>query len=545
MENIKSKIIPNSMKKDIDVILEQQLFNANRYYAESNPKISELMNKELLNGPEVFLKRLRDRWDWHNLFYELLLEPSFTDIVRNREKELSPTEIDELIRIFSTSCCVDEATLVMSGAIKKYLDYNCKFISTTTEDINKEDASQFLITPPIETFFAQYQIDHLFYIYLIKFENEKSSSFKKKLLYKYHAGDDEIFNSRFKKRFEKYLKLNMSRTELLKEIKQYCIPNEYKVKHFYFTLEHPERRAIRDIIIYDNLNEKLIASNLIGISGFLLRKKILDYLNESEILKNNGFIYEYNKEIIVSALEKLKEERKCYMDKNVKPYKQRGDTCAICCMMMVLEYFGVIEKANWYDERRFYRIYGSKYMNGTPFSAIAYHFSKSGLVTNLYHEDENLFNNKKKALSSQDFDFAMDEYKSILNRAQLKGTNIVNGIKIDSKLIKQELEDGKLVVLAGEISGGYHAVLITGYEDEKFIVCDPLFKNKQVRSAEVIDKFMNTSIGKWFISVKNNSKNKDNLLMNLDEFQKTAIDMMNIVKENDINKVRTKDYDQK
>ena len=37
------------------------------------------------------------------------------------------------------------------------------------------------------------------------------------------------------------------------------------------------------------------------------------------------------------------------MIKEIKPYKQRGDTCAICCLMMVLEYYGKIEKANWYD----------------------------------------------------------------------------------------------------------------------------------------------------------------------------------------------------
>ena len=39
-----------------------------------------------------------------------------------------------------------------------------------------------LITPPVETFFAQYQIDHLYYIYLLKFDNSKSDEFKKYLL---------------------------------------------------------------------------------------------------------------------------------------------------------------------------------------------------------------------------------------------------------------------------------------------------------------------------------------------------------------------------
>lgn len=61
MENIKSKIIPENLKNNIDEIMEQQLFNANRYYAESNPEISNLMKKELYNNPETFLDRLRKR----------------------------------------------------------------------------------------------------------------------------------------------------------------------------------------------------------------------------------------------------------------------------------------------------------------------------------------------------------------------------------------------------------------------------------------------------------------------------------------------------
>ena len=68
MENIKSRIIPENIKYDIDEIMEQQLFNANRYYAESNPEISNLMRKELFQSPEEFLHKLKTRWDWHNSF---------------------------------------------------------------------------------------------------------------------------------------------------------------------------------------------------------------------------------------------------------------------------------------------------------------------------------------------------------------------------------------------------------------------------------------------------------------------------------------------
>ena len=82
MENIKSKIIPESLKRNIDETLTKQLFNANRYYAETNPNISHLINKELMDSPTEFLNKLIERWDWHNLYYELLLEPAYSNLVR-------------------------------------------------------------------------------------------------------------------------------------------------------------------------------------------------------------------------------------------------------------------------------------------------------------------------------------------------------------------------------------------------------------------------------------------------------------------------------
>ena len=261
---------------------------------------------------------------------------------------------------------------------------------------------------------------------------------------------------------------------------------------------------------------------------FLLRKNILEYLNNSQILLNKGFIYEFNNDIITGALERLKQERNRNMDKNIKPYKQRGDTCAIACLMMVLEYYQIMDKANWYDERRLYKVYGSKYMVGTPFSALAFHLSKNGLDTTIYHSDINLFNNDKKNLSENDFKCAMDEYKVYLDRAVSKGACAINGIDIDAKLLKEQLKDGKTIILAGELANAYHAILISGYEDDKFIVCDPLYKTKQIKSADELNKFMDTSIGKWFIAISDKTKEKGELMQNLDNFSSEASSLMNV-----------------
>ena len=214
------------------------------------------------------------------------------------------------------------------------------------------------------------------------------------------------------------------------------------------------------------------------------------------------------------------------MEKNVKPYKQRGETCAIVCMMMVLEYYKVIEKINWYDERRLYKIYGSKYMSGTPFSALAFHMAKNGLDTTIYHESQNLFENNHNVLSKENFYLALEEYKEYLEFAKNNGAKISNGILVNTDILKQKLQQGNLVILAGELSGGYHAILLTGYDKNRFIVCDPLYKTKQTRTFEEIENFMNTSIGKWFITVNDKTKEKENLISNLDKFNEEAVDFM-------------------
>lgn len=91
---------------------------------------------------------------------------------------------------------------------------------------------------------------------------------------------------------------------------------------------------------------------------------------------------------------------------------------------------------------------------------------------------------------------------------QKKSTKILNGINVNINLLKEKLEQGNLVILAGELPGGYHAILLTGYDDNNFKVCDPLYKDKQTRTFEKIEKFMDTSIGRWFISI-NDKINKN------------------------------------
>lgn len=519
--NIKSQIIPDEMKEKIDEILEQQLFNANRYYAESNSNIFELMRLEIFKPSTIFLDDLKSRWNWHNHFYEELLEPAYIELTDNNVNELTPLRMEELIKVYKTCCLVDEATLVTSGAIKKHLQEQLQNISIESEAVSKQDAIFMLLTPPIESFFVQYHIDHLSYLVLLKTGDERINKYKEYLLRHYHAYDEKIFESRFKKKFA--FKINNSVEELLNEIQSCKISDEYKIKHFYFTLEHKDRKAYRDIITYDNVDEKYIACQLIGISGFLFRKQILNYLNETNILPNNGYIYEYSNIEIVDGLNKLLDERRMLMQKAVNPYRQSADTtCAIACMLMVLDYYKMIPKVDRRYEKKYYNVYHSFYLDGTPFSALAWHFAKNDLETEIFHSELNIFSNSNNALPQDIFDKSMQEYKRFLQGAENKGAKVINGADINCETLKERLEEDKLVILAGQMGEYLHAILLCGYEDNNFIVCDPLVKQKQLKTYEEITAFMNTSIGKWYIAVKQKKKNKEILIDNLDKYQNDA-----------------------
>ncbi len=192
------------------------------------------------------------------------------------------------------------------------------------------------------------------------------------------------------------------------------------------------------------------------------------------------------------------------MKKNIKHYKQRGNTCAICCMLMVLSCYNVIDKINWYDERRLYRIYKSKYIDGVPFSAILYHLSKNNLDVSIYHSENNLFKNSN-VFNDETFELLLNEYNVFLDNAIKYGAKVYKGVNVNIKLLKEKLSENNLIMLAGKIDNIYHSILLSEYVDNGFIVHDPLDKDKKIMSYNEINNYMNTNIGKWFIIINDKS----------------------------------------
>lgn len=520
MKNIKKEIIPQEIKTNIDEILEKELFNANRYYAENDVNISKLMESEMKKSPIDFLRELRYRWDWHNHFYEDLLEPAYLEIVQHKLSDCSISQLKRIIEIYKTCCIVDEVTLVSSGAIKKHLNYNLGKINTDVEGFSRVDGKFMLLTPPVETFFAQCHIDHLNFVLAIKNKDKNIDKIKSCLLEKYHANDEDVFKGRFNKKFSKYLQVDID--EILDKINSYKIKQDYKVRHCYYTIENPIRKAFTEILIYDNVDEKFISSQLIGVSGFLFRKFVLKELDRIGIFPNKYDIYEFSKETILNVLNELLRQKEIKMEKEIQPYRQTGMTCAIACMLMVLQYYGKIEKANRLYENEYFRRYRSKYLDGTPFSAIAYHLAKNDLKTEIIHSCPEIFDNSANMLSENMFKLSMQEYSKYLDAARNNGAKIKNGCTIDTSMLRKCLEEDKMVIIAGQIGEILHAILVCGYNEDKFIVCDPLYKEKSIMAAEEIDRFMATALGKWCVTVSQKIKKQELLLDEIPAYQEEA-----------------------
>lgn len=534
MNLVKRDIIPENYKSNIDDILEEQLLNANRNYAEENEEIYRIIDRFIKIRPELYILELKSRWNWHNFFYEDLLEPAYLEIINSDLGELTPLQVEEFISIYKTCLNVDKATMITSCGIKKHLEYWIDKIPIGNEDFTREESLNILLTPLKEPFYLQYRIDHLKYVLLKVAHSDEQFAWKKYLMNQYHANDETIFASRYKKDFQSFEHLSVE--ELSKKIHSYKFTDSYKVHWYYFMLEHPNRKAFNDIISYDNYDEKLLAFKLIGISGFLYRKKILQYLNDSKILINDGFIYEFSDQLVLDSLKKLLDKSKIHMEKKIKTYSQKGDTCAIVCMLSVLDYYKKSDGIDSQKEQFYYNKYKSNVLIGTPLSAVATELSLNDLDVCLYHSSPNIFINRNGYLPQELFDKGMDEYVQHMEIAKKNGTRVVNGKEIDSKFLLKELQANRMIILAGNHHGFLHTILLCGYDKDKYIIFDPIDGSKKKLTSSQLERFMDTDIGKWCISVKEKTLKKEQLMGLLTYYDVSADEKIHSIPRFEIDK---------
>ncbi|MEG3983380.1 hypothetical protein [Microcoleus sp. D3_18a_C4] len=144
---LKKRIIPSHWKAEIDDFIDAQLLNANRYFAETHILLGKLVNETLKEEPQTFYENLVQRWKWHHTFYEEYLEPALLDLIEDDVFEISPRQLDFIVKIYHVCVAVDKATLVYSAAIKKYVQ------NWIDESLISDEIITSLITPNEKSFF--------------------------------------------------------------------------------------------------------------------------------------------------------------------------------------------------------------------------------------------------------------------------------------------------------------------------------------------------------------------------------------------------------
>lgn len=194
------------------------------------------------------------------------------------------------------------------------------------------------------------------------------------------------------------------------------------------------------------------------------------------------------------------------MIKDVKPYKQKGLTSVVSCMLMILSYYKKCN-ANWFNERKYYSLYKSYYYDGTPASAMAWHFRKNDLETIMFHSEKNYFK-RPSYLKEKEFKKLLDEYKLFLNGAKKIGCEVETEVNIDCEFLRNKLNDDYIILLSGTSGKYLHSVVVCGYEDDSFIICDPLYKRRKSKSIDEMNAFMNNEYGISCICVRGMSENE-------------------------------------
>ena len=118
--------------------------------------------------------------------------------------------------------------------------------------------------------------------------------------------------------------------------------------------------------------------------------------------------------------------------------------------------------------------------------------------------ENNLFKNSN-VFNDETFELLLNEYNVFLDNAIKYGAKVYKGVNVNIKLLKEKLSENNLIMLAGKIDNIYHSILLSEYVDNRFIVHDPLDKDKKIMSYNEINNYMNTNIGKWFIIINDKS----------------------------------------
>ena len=191
------------------------------------------------------------------------------------------------------------------------------------------------------------------------------------------------------------------------------------------------------------------------------------------------------------------------MRKKIRFYKQHTmETCGPACMLMLLDLYRRVEYPTPKQEAKLYSLYRSSAFKGVNGAAIADGLSKNNLEVTLFQSFHNKMDNRDDYYSEELYESLQREYHAALGKCTDR-INLITDAVITCELIKQELDSGKQIILQCIVPGNadgihdhtLHWIVVYGYEEDEFLVCDPL--SSKIRITEkALENYMDTPIGR-------------------------------------------------
>lgn len=197
------------------------------------------------------------------------------------------------------------------------------------------------------------------------------------------------------------------------------------------------------------------------------------------------------------------------MRKKVRSFRQHTkETCGAACLLMVLDYYRKVKYPTKKMEGKLYNIYRSRAFKGMPASYAADALAWNNLQVQLLHSSPRMLENRDGYFERELFLGICQEYRTRAERCARR-VEIKTGMDLDGEVLKTLLGEGKLVmvqcIVPGDADGIHtevlHWVLVYGWQDGDFLLCDPCFGKAQIPETEM-EGYMDTPIGKIFLTVK-------------------------------------------
>lgn len=489
--------LKNEIRPGIDALIahSQEIRQAVTEVVTSNPT------------PRQFYLELTERWDRHNQFARVI-DGALRYFWLKRDSFSPPVEDLEILgSLYRIAYRIDFEKSTYSAAIKPAL---VKFSEQITRRYNLNTQEQTTLwTLQREPLWVAFLADHLKYLVNAKSgEVIYPEATETALIRKYHLDDRDIFQQRLKENFGRYQ--DDSVEEMEEKLRTLLSRKKGNfVRKIYLGLERKDIQYFEKILQYDHLDEMVFAIQLRGIPDYLLRKFIIRLLIKRGLLDRSDNVFEYSHQEIINGIQSVREKAKRGYKLPLEPYYQTTPyTCGASCLAIVLNHFrGTTlslqqEMALW--EKIVTPGYKNNLLSGSAIQALEHDLSAV-----LYHSEAELFK-YHPSLNKDDYENLVRGYKTFVNRGLEKGL-VLRISKLDSEVIRKELEKGSLIILITTLAGVLHAVIVRGYKNNSFYLFDPISGFRKEHFTET-ERKLETPFGSWMLAINDRPVNFHNQL---------------------------------